>query len=284
MQTATGLRAREFGPPWLSLAKPMSNHCNRMLKYNVTVRLTSFLQVSVWVIHWVVGHGSESESELPILYDWRFTADQFILATSPLRLTRSNFIFQLNTCSYVTPSLTRGCVCRLQFFSGPRQGSHSQVRVLRFETPPTWRARSPYLYPLVTGWRSYTPRHWVPFSSAPTAHRAMVEVFEPASARVYDLRFSHQWLWEVLSAESVLCLPSAFTLVSCFGLFFESENGNDMFLRNAGWFSTDYTALFPRRQNSSYIELFCTLDNPYIVRTNDCNGWNISFSTMLLYL
>jgi hypothetical protein len=28
---------------------------------------------------------------------------------------------------------------------------------------PTWRARSPYLYPPGTGWPSYTPRHWVPF-------------------------------------------------------------------------------------------------------------------------
>jgi hypothetical protein len=56
-----------------------------------------------------------SQSEL--LYDWRFTANQFVLMTSPLRLMTSNFIIQLNTCSYgpyVTLSLTRGWVCRLQ--------------------------------------------------------------------------------------------------------------------------------------------------------------------------
>jgi hypothetical protein len=29
---------------------------------------------------------------LPIDYDWWFTANQFVLATSPLRLTTSNFI------------------------------------------------------------------------------------------------------------------------------------------------------------------------------------------------
>jgi hypothetical protein len=43
---------------------------------------------------------------------------QFFLATSTLRLTTSNLIFQLNTCDYspyVKPSLTRGWVCRLQF-------------------------------------------------------------------------------------------------------------------------------------------------------------------------
>jgi hypothetical protein len=42
--------------------------------------------------------------------DWRFTVNQFVLATRPLRLTTSNFIFQLNTYDYspyVTSSLTR---------------------------------------------------------------------------------------------------------------------------------------------------------------------------------
>jgi hypothetical protein len=60
--------------------------------------------------------------------------------------------------------------------AGPRQHSHSQVWVsglmttfyfLRFETPPTWRARYPYLYLPGTGWPGYTTRHWVlwmPFS------------------------------------------------------------------------------------------------------------------------
>jgi hypothetical protein len=61
-------------------------------------------------------------TELPksgsqLLHDWRLTANQLVLAWSPLRLTTSNFIFQLNTCCYrpyVTSSLTRGWVCRLQ--------------------------------------------------------------------------------------------------------------------------------------------------------------------------
>jgi hypothetical protein len=54
---------------------------------------------------------------------------------------------------------------------------------LRFETPPTWRARSLSFYPPGTGWPGYTPRHWVPFSSPPTTRRATVEVFDPASTR-----------------------------------------------------------------------------------------------------
>jgi hypothetical protein len=53
-----------------------------------------------------------------------------------------------------------------------------------FETPPTWRARSSYLYPTGTWWPSYTLRHWAPFPSLPTTRRATVEVFEPTSTRV----------------------------------------------------------------------------------------------------
>jgi hypothetical protein len=54
---------------------------------------------------------------------------------------------------------------------------------LRFETLPTWRARSPFLYPPGKGSPSYTPRHWGFFSSPPTIRRAVVEVFDPASTR-----------------------------------------------------------------------------------------------------
>jgi hypothetical protein len=61
---------------------------------------------------------------------------------------------------------------------------------LRLETLPTWRARSPYLYPPGTGWSSYTPRYWVPFSSPPTTRRAMGEIFDPAST--WDLRLDSQ--------------------------------------------------------------------------------------------
>jgi hypothetical protein len=35
------------------------------------------------------------------------------------------------------------------------------------------------------------------------------------------------------------------------GLFFGPEDGGDMFLRNIGWHSPDYTALYHRRWYSS---------------------------------
>jgi hypothetical protein len=48
---------------------------------------------------------------------------------------------------------------------------------LRFETPTTWRARSPYLYSSGTRWSSYTPVHWIPFLLPLITYRATVEVF-----------------------------------------------------------------------------------------------------------
>jgi hypothetical protein len=56
--------------------------------------------------------------------------------------------------------------------SEPCQSNHSGVQVsqnshphftVSFETLPTWRARSPYLYPSGTGWPNYTPRNLVAF-------------------------------------------------------------------------------------------------------------------------
>jgi hypothetical protein len=78
---------------------------------------------------------------------------------APRDSTQSNFIFQLNTCGhspYATSSLTRGCVCSLQFcWSSPAQsfsrpspaGLMTTFYCPRFETPPNWMSRSPYLYP-----------------------------------------------------------------------------------------------------------------------------------------
>jgi hypothetical protein len=58
---------------------------------------------------------AESESEL--LYDWRFTANQFVLERSPLRFTIRDLFLQLNPggySPYVASSLKRGWVCILR--------------------------------------------------------------------------------------------------------------------------------------------------------------------------
>jgi hypothetical protein len=57
----------------------------------------------------------------------------------------------LQSCIYWAPSLTKGRVCNSQC-------NHSMVRVSS-ETPPTWRARFPYLHPPGRGWPRYTPEH-----------------------------------------------------------------------------------------------------------------------------
>jgi hypothetical protein len=80
---------------------------------------------------------------------------------------RNVAVWTLRSCFYWVPSLTRGWVCNLQC-------NHSIVRVTQnlkpyftvsSETPPG------------TGWPSYTPGHWVPFTSSLKTRRATVEVF-----------------------------------------------------------------------------------------------------------
>jgi hypothetical protein len=54
---------------------------------------------------------SQRETESKLLYDWRFTANQFVLASSPLRLTARFFFSQLNTCGH-SPYVTSLCYDR----------------------------------------------------------------------------------------------------------------------------------------------------------------------------
>jgi hypothetical protein len=97
----------------------------------------------------------ESESELR--YERRFTDNQFVLVTSPLRLTTSNFIFQLNTCGYspyVTSSLTKIWVCFLWICLAFRQAYVSHFNYWKFLLlhytqvlcqPRFWKADHAYL-------------------------------------------------------------------------------------------------------------------------------------------
>jgi hypothetical protein len=110
-------------------------------------------------------------------------------------LVSSTFLLLSNSCGFVDVrrplwwedgSVVYNCCWSspAQSFSGPSPaGLITTFYCLTFEIPPTWRARSLYLYAPGTEWPSYTPRHWVPFSSPPTTGRATVVVFEPASPR-----------------------------------------------------------------------------------------------------
>jgi hypothetical protein len=118
----------------------------------------------------------ESEAEL-------FAAHQFVLATSPLRFTTANFIFQLNTCRHipnVTSSLTRGCVCRIQLLlvlasavnlMSESRGTHDHILLSQIWDSANLKGQIPvFIYP---------SGHLVPFSSPSTAHRATMKVSDP---------------------------------------------------------------------------------------------------------
>jgi hypothetical protein len=112
----------------------------------------------------------ESGSEL--LYDWRFTSNQF-LAPSSVRLTTSN-CFQLNPCGrsvYVTSTLTREWVCCLQLLltlasavilGSESRGSHDHILLSNLENQvPVFvspRNRVAQLYPPGTGFPFRRPR------------------------------------------------------------------------------------------------------------------------------
>jgi hypothetical protein len=100
---------------------------------------------------------SKSTSKLKLLCYWRFTANQFVLASSPLRITTRIFFSQLNPCShspYVT-SLWREdgsvvhnsrCPSPKQSFSGPSSTGLMTTFYLRL--PLTPKARVSFTLPL----------------------------------------------------------------------------------------------------------------------------------------
>jgi hypothetical protein len=132
---------------------------------------------------------SESESESELLYDWRFIANLFVLATSPLRLTTSDFIFQLNTrkrSPYVTSSLTRGWVCRLQLLLIlasavilRSESRYDHILLSQIRDSPNLEGQVPvFISP-----RNRVNPLYPPALGSLFTRRATVEVFDPASTR-----------------------------------------------------------------------------------------------------
>jgi hypothetical protein len=117
--------------PWLIITR--GNQSLRFAPFLTELRVSSLL---LWLIYESVTSSTNNErrertttafwltsrlrittdSESDLLYDWRFTANQFVF-TSLLGFTTSNFILELNICGYspyVTSFLTRGWVRRLK--------------------------------------------------------------------------------------------------------------------------------------------------------------------------
>jgi hypothetical protein len=110
-----------------------------------------------------------------------FTTDsQYVLVSSTLVELATRYYF-LSNVSMGRPLWREdgSAICNVltQWSESLRTRNHT---LLSSEVPKTWSARFPYLYPPGTGWPSYTPRHWVPFTSPLTTRRASVEVFLPS--------------------------------------------------------------------------------------------------------
>jgi hypothetical protein len=65
----------------------------------------------------------------------------------------------------------------VQSLNGPSRAEPVTILYYLIWNSPNLKARFPYLYPPGTGWSSYTPRHWVLFTSSLTTRRATVEEF-----------------------------------------------------------------------------------------------------------
>jgi hypothetical protein len=106
---------------------------------------------------------------------------------------------------------------------GPRQRSHSQVRVPRDSWPyftvsdlrfPSLEDQVPLFISPRNRNRNRNPRHWVPFSSPPTTLRVTVEVFDPASTRDDELQYLEStylyqiWMWYWSNRKSDCQAPS----------------------------------------------------------------------------
>jgi hypothetical protein len=96
-------------------------------------------------------------SQSKLLYDWRFTANQFASTRSPLRPT-TNIFFQMKTCGhnpYVTSSLTREWVCRLQLLlalasavilRSESHGTHDHILLSQIRDCPQPGGPDPRIY------------------------------------------------------------------------------------------------------------------------------------------
>jgi hypothetical protein len=114
----------------------------------------------------------QTESESELLYDRQYTANQLDLATRPLRLTTSNFIYQLNTWDhspYIIFSLMRGWVYRLQLLlvisslinlRSESRGTNDHILLSQIRDSPNFVDKIPlFIFPRNKG-PGYTPRHY----------------------------------------------------------------------------------------------------------------------------
>jgi hypothetical protein len=116
------------------------------------------------------------------------------LGTKPLETHDQQFLFQLNSSChspYITSSLTRGWICRLQLLvvlasavilESKSSGIHDHTLLSEIRDPNLEGYVPVFLFPRKSVAQSY-PQALVSFLSLPTTRRAKVEIFEPASTQ-----------------------------------------------------------------------------------------------------
>jgi hypothetical protein len=94
----------------------------------------------------------DCSSESDLYYDRRSVC-QSVLVSSPHLGLMTKFLLLSDHCGFLIWGALSDERTGLSFTM------YNIFYCLRFETPPTWRTRSLYLYPPGTGWPGYTPRH-----------------------------------------------------------------------------------------------------------------------------
>jgi hypothetical protein len=110
-----------------------------------------------------------------LCYDRRSAGKSVLVSSTHLRL-KTGFLFLSDSCGFVDvgrplwredgPVAYNCCwTSPARLISSPNPAGLMTISYcLRFENSPTWKARSPYLYPPETGWPSYSPQPWVSYS------------------------------------------------------------------------------------------------------------------------
>jgi hypothetical protein len=139
---------------WLAIATGLHQHCDSLLRISrdswpYWLAAIMLLSLATTVILGSESHGTHdyilvsgclrthspwlySKSKSKLLYDCRFTANQFLLAPSPLKImARVFFLLQLNPCRrspHETSSLTRGWDCLIWICLAVHQVNVSNIQ------------------------------------------------------------------------------------------------------------------------------------------------------------
>jgi hypothetical protein len=150
------------------------HNCKVMIKWPLACNTTNLIKMRY--------SNNVLKPESRLLYDWRFTANQFVLVPNTLRPTAINLLFQLNPCSYspyVTSSLMRGWVYCSQLLLNNTSaiilgskscGTHDHILLSQIRDSPILEGQVPvFISPRNrVAQLQYNPRQWVPFPSPDT--------------------------------------------------------------------------------------------------------------------